>query len=56
MTPLLQEADRVSLEERILSTYEGVDQEAMAGLFNLLRPLGTITAGKLLERSLCETL
>ena len=55
-TPLPQEANRVSLEERIPSTYEGVDQEATASPSNLLRPLGTITAGELLERLLRKTL
>jgi len=55
-TPLPQEAGKVSLEERIPSTYKGVNQEATAGLSNLSRPLGTITAGELLEWLLCETL
>jgi len=55
-TPLLQEAQRVSLEERIPSTYKGVDQEAIADPSNLIRPLGTITTRELLERLLRETL
>ena len=54
--PLLQEAQRVSLEEYIPSTYKEVDQEATASLFNFTRPLGMITARELLERSLYETL
>ena len=55
-TPSPQEAQRVSPEERIPSTYKGVDQEATASPSNLPRPLGTITAGESSERSLRETL
>ena len=55
-TPLPQEAQRVSLEERIPSTYKRVDQEATAGPSNSIRPLGIITAGESSERSLRETL
>ena len=55
-TPLPQEANRVSPEERIPSTYEEVDQEAMASPSNLLRPLGTITTRKLLKQLLLKTL
>ena len=55
-TPLPQEAGRVSLEERIPFTYKGVNQKAMAGPFNLLRPLGIITTRKLLKRLLYKTL
>jgi len=54
--PLPREAGRVSLEKHISFTYKGVDQEAMASLFNLPRPLGTITAGESLKRSLYKTL
>ena len=52
-TPLLQEAQRVSPEECIPSTY---NQEATAGLSNSVRPLKTITARELLERLLYKTL
>ena len=55
-TPSPQEAQRVSPEERIPSTYEGVNQEATAGPSNFARPSGTITAGESSERSLRETL
>jgi len=50
--PLPQEAQRVSLEERIPSSYK----EAIASPSNPLKPLGTITTRELLERLLRETL
>jgi len=56
VTPSPQEAQRVSPEERIPSTYEEVDQEATAGPSNLTRPSETITARESSERSLRETL
>ena len=51
-TPLPQETQRVSPEKCIPSFYK----EAIAGLFNLLRLLGTITTKKSLKQLLCETL
>jgi len=50
--PSPQEAQRVSPEERISSSYK----EVMAGLSNFPRPLGTITAGESSEQSLHKTL
>jgi len=54
--PSPQEAGRVSLEERIPSTYKGVDQETTASPSNLLRPLGMITTRELLKWLLYKTL
>jgi hypothetical protein len=54
--PSPQEAQRVSSEEYIPSTYKGVDWEATAGLSNFIRPLGMITARESSEWSLYETL
>ena len=56
VTPLPQEAQRVSPEEHIPSTYKGVDQEAIASLSNPVRPLGMITTKKSLKQLLRETL
>jgi hypothetical protein len=55
-TPSLQKAQRVSLKERIPSTYKGVDHKAIAGPSNFTRPSGTITARELLEQLLYKTL